>query len=86
MTRTRKERIAAAVILTVALLFIAAGLAHSHKVYDAEAEDFGLIGFTRVKDYGLVVDATFSGTVNRDGKLYSTYDRSEPRGKRSCPT
>ena len=86
MSRTAKERIAAAILLTVAVLFLLIGAARSYKVYDRNTETFGLLKFTRISDAELVIDATFSGVERKGERLYSTYDRSEPRGKRSCPT
>ena len=37
-------------------------------------------------DYQLVENATFTGVVRKEGRLYYTYDPTKPRGKRSCPT
>lgn len=86
MSRTAKERIAAAILLTVAVLFLLVGGMRSYKVYDRNTETFGLLKFTSISDAELVIDATFSGVERKGDRLYSTYDRSEPRGKRSCPT
>jgi hypothetical protein len=71
-----------------------------HKVYDDDemAREFGMLTFQKISEAQLTIDATFSGTVRKaypieqDGesrmipRLYSTYDRSQPRGKKSCPT
>jgi hypothetical protein len=35
----------------------------------------------------MVIDATFGGVERRaNGLLYSTYDRTVPKTKQSCPT
>ncbi len=86
MRRVTKERIAAAFLLSVAALLLAVGALRTYKVYDDSTEEFGLLSFTRISDAELVVDATFSGVEQRGERLYSTYDRSEPRGRRACPT
>jgi hypothetical protein len=86
MSRTAKERIAAGLLLAVAAILLLAGSVRSHKVYDESSEEFGLLSFTRVPDREMVIDATFSGVERRGDRLYTTYDRSAPRGKRSCPT
>ena len=86
MRRTTKERIAAALLLSMAALLLLAGTVRTHQVYDQDTEEFGLVTFSRVSDAGLVVDATFSGVERRGGRLYTLYDRSVPRGKQTCPT
>ncbi len=86
MPRSTKERIAGGAVLLLALLLLGIGAVRTHKAYDPGTADFGLVAFTRVSDRDLVIDATFGGVERRGGLLYSTYDRGEPRGKRSCPT
>ena len=66
----------------LALLFLLAGARRSFKVYERDAAEFGLAAFRRISDRQLVIDATFTGVVRRQARLYSTYDRSQPRGKR----
>ena len=72
--------------LVVALAFLVVGNVRVHKVYDADAEEWGLVAFVKISERELVEDATFTGVVRRAEKLYSTYDRTQPRGKRLCPT
>ncbi|MBU1692433.1 MAG: hypothetical protein KKC51_00550 [Verrucomicrobia bacterium] len=86
MNRARLEQIAGWTVLAGALVLIVLGLARTHKVYAADSEEFGILVFERIPDRQLVVDATFSGVLRRDGRLFSTYDRSEIRGKQTCPT
>lgn len=86
MSRTGKERIIAALLLGLAALLLLAGSMRTHKVYNRGGAEFGLLSFTRISDGQMVVDATFSGVERQGDRLYSTYDRSEPRGKRTCPT
>jgi len=42
--------------------------------------------FESIGELDLLMDATFSGVVRRDGRLFSTYDRSAPPQRRECPT
>lgn len=82
------QKIIASALLLAALVMLGVGAARTHKVYDEKDAfaDFGLVTFTRISDRQLVEDATFTGVMQKGGKLYSTYDRSAPRGKRMCPT
>ena len=84
--RTKLERILAGVVLAVAMSLVIIGTVRSHKAYDAETEEFGIVAFTRISDRQLVEDATFSGVLRKGDRLYSTYDRAVPKGKRACPT
>jgi len=72
--------------LVAALALLVVGIVRGHKVYDADAEEIGLVAFHRISDRQLVIDATFGGVARRAEKLYSTYDRTQPRGKQACPT
>lgn len=80
-----KKTIAAAGLL-VALALLLMGSMRTHKVYESDTEEFGLLTFHRVSEFQMVVDATFHGVVREGDRLYSTYDRSQPRGKSACPT
>jgi hypothetical protein len=80
------QRVLAVFALLTALLLLGVSVPFKHKVYDAEAEEFGLVAFTRISERDLTIDATFGGVTRREGRLYSTYDRSAPRGKQACPT
>lgn len=74
-------------LLALALVLIALGAARTHKVFDFDSAQYDEPSFTKVSDKALIIDATFSGVERREGKLYSTYDRSAPRaGKQACPT
>ena len=86
MKRHSKERLAAWAVMLLALVLLGIGLAHTHKVFDASAEEFGLVAFMKLPDWQMVVDSTFGGVTRKDGKLYSTYDRAASGGKRACPT
>jgi len=72
--------------LVAALAFLVVGTVRVHRVYDGDAEDVGLVAFHKISDRELVEDATFTGVIRTAQKLYSTYDRAQPRGKRACPT
>jgi hypothetical protein len=79
----------AGMAVLVALGMMVGGFFRTYKVYDKKDDafaEFGMATFSRVNDRQLVEDATFTG-VTRDGeKLFSTYDRTVPRGKKACPT
>ncbi len=80
------RRCLAAAIAAAAVCLLAAGIVRKHKVYEPDAGQFGLLRFYNISEPQLVIDATFSGVLRKASKLYSAYDRSAPRGKRTCPT
>jgi hypothetical protein len=80
------EKGIAAGLLLLALVMIGGGWKREHKVYDQTGESFGIATFQRIGERQLIIDTTFGGTTRVGDKLYSTYDRTESRGKRSCPT
>ena len=86
MRNAKYQRFLVTTVLVVALAFLVVGNARVHKVYDAEAEEWGLVAFVKISERELIEDATFTGVVRRAEKLYSTYDRTQPRGKRLCLT
>jgi hypothetical protein len=51
-----------------------------------DADDFGVVTFSRVRDIEITSDSTFGGVVRKGARLYSTYDRNAEHGKRACPT
>jgi len=79
-----------ALALSAALLFIGSRATHDVRVMDAQELarlfDFDLEPFDTISDRQLLIDATFTGVVRKDGRLYSTYDRMAPPMKRACPT
>ncbi len=81
---------AAAVILAGSVVLIAAARERSYdvRVLDADelAEVLGVAPFDQISETQLAIDATFTGVIRKEGGLYSTYDRSQPRSKRACPT
>jgi len=78
----RLEKFISILFLILTIIFILAGLARTHKVYENEQSVF----YYKVAEKRLVVDATFSGVIRKGLKLYTTYDRSRAIGKRPCPT
>ncbi len=82
----RAETILAVAVLSCGLVCLAVGAFAGHKVYERDDAAFGFLAYTRVSDADLVVDSTFTGVVRERGRLYSTYDRTQPRGKQLCPT
>jgi hypothetical protein len=73
---------------SLALIAHGSGYSREIRAEDADelAEMFGFAPFKMISDRQLIIDATFAGVIRREGNLYSTYDRSKPAGKRSCPT
>lgn len=39
-----------------------------------------------ISEAQLVIDATFTGVLRKDGRLMTQYDRTKPGGRRACPT
>ena len=86
MRNAKYRKLLVTCVLVAALAFLVVGNVRVHKVYDAEAEEWGLVAFVKISERELIEDATFTGVVRKAEKLYSTYDRTQPRGKRLCPT
>jgi len=86
MKKFLNRKVIAAAVLIIALALLLAGSIRTHKVYESDTEEFGLLTFYRINEFHMVVDATFHGVAREDDRLYSTYDRSQPRGKSACPT
>ena len=88
MKNQRLRKAVATSLLVAAAVLLLAGLTFKRRVYDQDDDfkQFGLLTFTRVSDADLCADATFTGVVRKEGKLYSTYDRLAPKAKRACPT
>lgn len=80
------KKVLAVAGLLVALALLVAGSLRTHKVYESDTEEFGILSFYRISEYQMVVDATFHGVAREGGRFYTTYDRSQPRGKSACPT
>ncbi len=80
------ERTLQILLALVALVLLAAGSFREHKVYTDPKQEYGVRDFIEIGEYQLVEDATFSGTIILRGELYSTYDRTAPKGKMACPT
>jgi hypothetical protein len=40
----------------------------------------------KISEAQLVIDATFTGVLRKGDKLVTQYDRSQPAGRRACPT
>ena len=80
------QKVLAACVLLAALALILISGARVYKVYDADADDWGIRTFHKIGERDLVEDATFTGVIRESGDLFSTYDRTIPRVKRLCPT
>jgi hypothetical protein len=84
----RRMRWVGGVAAALALAAIAVGIGRTHVVHDKGAAEFGIDDPIRISEKQLNADATFSGVESSraKGRLLSTYDRSQPPGKRACPT
>lgn len=83
------QKTIAATLVLAALAMALTGFFRSYKVYDKKDDafaEFGMLTFSRLNDRQLVEDATFTGVARVGEKLFSTYDRTAPRGKKACPT
>lgn len=80
------KKVIAVAGLLVALALLLMGSMRTHKVYESDTKEFGLLTFHRISEFQMVVDATFHGVAREGDRLYTTYDRSQPRGKSACPT
>jgi len=85
MSPVQRKSLAAAVAAAAALLLVS-GLTRKHRVYEPGGDRAGLVTFSTITERELGSDATFSGTIRKGARLYSTYDRTAPRGKQTCPT
>ncbi len=86
IVRRPRHLIPALALLAAALALMIFAATRSHRVFEPEADEFGMQIFTRVSERRLVEDATFSGTVRLGERLVTTYDRSAPPGRAACPT
>ena len=84
--RSLLRRVLQILVAFVAVLMLIAGSFGEHKVYDNPKQEYGLRNYVYISEYQLVEDATFGGTIRRGTDLFSTYNRSEPKGKMACPT
>lgn len=85
MNATLQKTLAALTMVTAILLMII-GAGRSVKVYERDTDAFGVDAFQRISDRQLIIDATSTGVSREGAKLYSTYDRTQPRGKQACPS
>jgi hypothetical protein len=78
----------AGILLLVAVAMLTVGAMRTHTVYDDDevAAEFGIFTPQTISEAEMVIDTTFTGVTYRDGRLFSTYDRTEKGGKRACPT
>lgn len=81
-------------LLVAGAALVGSGFLVQRKLADPSLEGFDLSGldvpgltpFVGILEKDLLQDTTITGVVRRDGKLYSTYDRTQARGKRACPS
>ncbi len=65
MTRAVFEKVAASVVLVLAVAFVVAACLHTHKVYDPDTEAFGIRAFTRVGERAIAPVVTI-----KEGRVY----------------
>ena len=73
-------------LLMVSFVLLGIGALRKRNVYDPEGEKRGVEVCDPISDRQMTIDATFSGVERRDGRLFSTYDRTVKRARRACPT
>ena len=78
--------LAGLLLLLVGAALVAVGLRTTHEVYASAPADADAAESETISEPQLVIDATFTGVVRKDGHLTSTYDRGAPQGKQACPT
>jgi hypothetical protein len=83
-----KRLIGGVIVALFSIGMLAAGLLHSVSVYEEDVPEGEFALFEDVREGNLVVDATFSGVVRSKltGRLITTYDRTQPRDRKACPT
>jgi hypothetical protein len=86
MKRSVVQKVLAACVLLAALALMLVSSVRVYKVYDADADDWGMRTFHKIGERELVEDATFTGVIRKGAELLSTYDRTKPKVKRACPT
>ena len=73
-------------LLLLSVVLLGIGALRRRDVFDPESAKRGIELCDPISDRQMTIDATFSGVERRDGRLYSTYDRTVKRAKRACPT
>ena len=83
-----KRLLVGCVVVILSLAMIALSFARSFPVYeeDLSADEFAV--YEDIPEYELTSDATFAGVrvSSLTGRFITTYDRSQPRGRKACPT
>jgi hypothetical protein len=75
-------------ILALSIVLLGFGLVREFPVYEEDAGEEDLAFYEPVSEVALTEDATFSGVFvsKKTGRLISNYDRSQPHGRKACPT
>jgi len=76
----------AAILITGLVLIIVGIAAIKRPIYQPLTTGYGMLTYEQIGDQQMTIDATFGGITRRDGRLYSTYNRSQQRSKLACPT
>ena len=87
-TKTRWLAVAmdVAILITGVVLIIVGIAAIKRPIYQPLTTGYGMLTYEQIGDRQMTVDATFGGITRQDGRLYSTYNRSQQRSKLACPT
>lgn len=75
-----------ACILSAGMILFSLG--REFRAYREDVPEDDLVFFDKISEATLVGDSTFAGVIRSEltGRLVSTYDRSQPRGRPACPT
>ena len=74
------------IVMLAAIACLATGAIRQIPVVTLQSAGADTPEYEPLAEYLLVQDATFSGTLRKDGRLVTAYDRSLPVGKQTCPT
>jgi hypothetical protein len=86
--RFNKKKALAFAVIVLSLALVGMGFTRTKiSTFDKalwESEDYKFEEL--ITELQLIEDATFSGVEYIDGELFSTYDRTQKKAKRACPT
>lgn len=83
-----KRLLAGCAVLLISIgLMTGAGM-RKFRAYREDVPAEEIVFYDKVLEPSLVEDSTFAGVRRSEitGRLISTYDRTQPKGRRACPT
>jgi hypothetical protein len=83
-----KRVLVGSVVLVLSAGMVAYSLAREYRAYREDRPAGDLVFFDTISEAVLVEDSTFAGVMRSEktGRLISTYDRTQPKGRPACPT